>query len=78
MRKGIGIYALLSSTGLMLLLWGLFSDIKTLLPGLSIVFGSGAGMLASTLYSFHLVIGIIGGAAAGLLIGFIAPMLFSK
>lgn len=53
-------------------------SVKTLLPGLGVVFGSGVGMLASTLYSFHLVIGIIGGAAAGLLIGFIASMLFGK
>jgi hypothetical protein len=53
-------------------------SVKTLLPGLGVVFGYGVGMLASTLYNFHLVIGIIGGAAAGLLIGFIALMLFGK
>lgn len=49
-----------------------------LLPALGVVFGSGVGMLASILYSFHLVIGMIGGAAAGLLISFIGSMLFGK
>ncbi|MFY9385639.1 MAG: hypothetical protein WBK24_05000 [Dethiobacteria bacterium] len=53
-------------------------SVKMLLPGLGVVLGSGVGMLASTLYSFHLVIGMIGGAAAGLLIGLIASMLFGK
>jgi len=49
---------------------------KKLIPGLGIVFGSGAGMVASILYSFHIAIGVIGGAAAGLLISLIASMLF--
>lgn len=53
-------------------------SVKALLPGLGVVFGSGVGMLVSALYSFHLVIGIIGGAAAGLLISFMAPMLFDS
>ena len=44
--------------------------------GLGIVFGSGVGVLASILYSFHIAAGIIGGAAVGLLIGIIASMLF--
>ena len=51
-------------------------SVKTLLPGLSIVFGSGVGMMASMLYSFHIAMGMIGGAAVGLLIGLIASMLF--
>ena len=54
------------------------NSVKALLPGLGVVFGSGVGMLVSALYSFHLVIGIIGGAAAGLLICFMAPMLFDS
>jgi hypothetical protein len=53
-------------------------SVKTMLPGLGVMFGAGVGILASTLFSFHLVIGIIGGAAAGLLICLIAPMLFDK
>lgn len=53
-------------------------SVKTLFPGLGVVFGSGVGMLASVLFSFHLVIGIIGGAAVGLLIGLIASTLFGK
>lgn len=51
-------------------------SVKMLIPGLGIVFGSGAGMMASILYSFHIAIGMIGGAAVGLLIGHIASMLF--
>ncbi|MGI6575649.1 MAG: hypothetical protein ACOX3A_07360 [bacterium] len=51
-------------------------SVKTLLPGLSIVFGSGVGMMASMLYSFHIAMGMIGGAAVGLLFGLIASMLF--
>jgi len=51
-------------------------SVKMLLPGLSIVFGSGIGVMASILYSFHIAIGIIGGAAVGLLIGLIVSMLF--
>jgi len=51
---------------------------KMLLPGLSIVFGSGVGVVASMLYNFHIAIGIIGGAAVGLLFGLIALMLFGK
>jgi len=39
--------------------------IRILLPVLGIVFGSGVGMLASMLYSFHVTAGIICGAAAG-------------
>jgi len=38
---------------------------RILLPVLGIVFGSGVGMLASMLYSFHVTAGIICGAAAG-------------
>ena len=53
-------------------------SVKTLLPGLSIVFGSGVGMMASMLYSFHIAMGMIGGAAVGLLFGLIASMLFGK
>ena len=53
-------------------------SVKTLFPGLGVVFGSGVGTLASVLFSFHLIIGIIGGAAAGLLIGLFALMLFDK
>lgn len=53
-------------------------SVKILLPGLGVIFGAGAGILASTLFSFHLVIGIIGGAAAGLLICLIALMPFDK
>ena len=34
-------------------------SVKMVLPGLGVVFGSGVGMLASVLFSFHLVIGII-------------------
>ncbi len=51
-------------------------SVKTLLPGLSIVFGSGVGMMASMLYSFLIAMGMIGGAAVGLLFGLIASMLF--
>jgi len=51
---------------------------KMPLLGLGVVFCCGVGMLASILYSFHLAAGMIGGAAAGLLIGFIASMLFGK
>jgi hypothetical protein len=51
-------------------------SVKMLLPGLGIVFSSGIGMMASVLYSFHIAIGMIGGAALGLLIGLIASMLF--
>jgi hypothetical protein len=40
-------------------------SVKTLLPALGIVFGSGVGMPASMLYSFHVTAGIICGAAAG-------------
>ena len=54
------------------------TSIKTRFPGLVVVFGSGVGTLVSVLFSFHLIIGIIGGAAAGLLIGLIALMLFDK
>ena len=53
-------------------------SVKTLLPALGIVFGSGGGALASILYSFHIAAGMIGGAVAGLLIGLIASMLFGK
>jgi hypothetical protein len=53
-------------------------SVKTLLPALGIVFGSGVGALASILYSFHIAAGMIGGAVAGLLIGLIASMLFGK
>jgi hypothetical protein len=42
---------------------------------LGIVFGSGVGILASMLYSFHITAGIICGAAAGLLIGLITSIL---
>jgi hypothetical protein len=51
-------------------------SLKMLIPGLGIVFGSGAGMMGSILCSFHIAIGIIGGAAVGLLIGLITSMLF--
>lgn len=53
-------------------------SVKTQLPALGIVFGSGVGALASILYSFHIAAGMIGGAVAGLLIGLIASMLFGK
>ncbi|MGI6586101.1 MAG: hypothetical protein ACOX3L_09240 [Lutisporaceae bacterium] len=53
-------------------------SVKTLLPALGIVFGSGVGALASILYSFHIAAGMIRGAVAGLLIGLIASMLFGK
>ncbi len=46
-------------------------SVKVLIPVLGIVFGSGVGILASMLYSFHIAAGIIGGAAAGLLISLI-------
>jgi hypothetical protein len=50
-------------------------SVKMLLPGLGIVFGAGVGMIASMLYSLHFAIGMIGGAALGLLIGLFASML---
>ncbi|MGI6363288.1 MAG: hypothetical protein ACOX21_06010 [Bacillota bacterium] len=50
-------------------------SVKVLLPVLGIVFGSGVGILASMLYSFHIAAGIICGAAVGLLIGLIASIL---
>ena len=53
-------------------------SVKMLLPGLGVVFGFGAGMLASILCSFHIVTGMIGGAVVGLLIGLFASMLFGK
>lgn len=51
---------------------------KMLLPGLGIIFGSVAGMMVSILYSFHIAIGMIGGAAVGLLIGLVSSMLSGK
>jgi NhaP-type Na+/H+ or K+/H+ antiporter len=51
-------------------------SVRMLSTGLGIVFGSGVGVLASILYSFHIAASIIGGAAVGLLIGIIASMLF--
>jgi hypothetical protein len=53
-------------------------SVKMLLSGLGIVFGFGVGMLDSILCSFHIVTGMIGGAAAGLLIGLVASMLSGK
>jgi uncharacterized membrane protein len=49
-------------------------SVKILLPSLGIVFGAGVGMIASMLYSFHIALGMISGAAVGLLIGIIVPM----
>lgn len=51
-------------------------SLKMLFPGLGVVIGSGVGIMASMLYSFHIAIGVIGGVAVGLLIGLIASMLF--
>jgi predicted lipid-binding transport protein (Tim44 family) len=53
-------------------------SVKMLLPMLGIVFGSGIGILASILYSFHIAAGMIGGAAAGLLVGLTASILFGN
>jgi hypothetical protein len=53
-------------------------SVKMLLPGLGIVFGSGIGLLASILCSFHMAVGIIGGAAVGLLVCIIVLMLYGK
>ncbi len=52
--------------------------VKSMLPALGIVFGTGAGILISVLYVFPLWGGVAGGAAAGLLIGMIASNLFGK
>jgi hypothetical protein len=53
-------------------------SVKMLLPGIGIVLGSGVGMLASILCSFHIAAGMIGGGVAGLLICLIASMLSGK
>jgi len=51
---------------------------KTLFPALGIVFGAGAGVLVSILYSFNTAFSIIGGAIVGLLIGQIASISSGK
>lgn len=51
---------------------------KPLVPALSLVFGSGAGMLTAILCSFYLAVGLIAGAAAGLLVGLVLSQLLFK
>lgn len=41
---------------------------KAFLPGLGIVFGVGAGLLVSILSNIQITIGVVGGAALGLVI----------
>ena len=51
-------------------------SVKTQLPALGIVFGSGVGALAAILYSSPIAAGMIGGAVAGLLFGIIGTMMY--